>query len=139
MLNTIALEHLKKERWAIGTGLSLFILKDKGLPEENILVAQLNYWQGLKWQQRYDEIKKEVEQADYRAKDERFQIGLLALADRFDQFYKLLPSVYQNGKIKAEDLISWPIFREIRKQSEFVSFKEKFKAEFEAAELRVQD
>ena len=37
----------------------------------------LNYWQSVKWQGRFESIQKEVEQADFSAKDPLYQLAQL--------------------------------------------------------------
>lgn len=114
LLIQIAYNHLCLERWEMAESLSYFTMKDKGLPEKQVLGAQINYWQSLKWQGRFNEIKEQVERADFSAKNEIFQLTKFALLDNNYEFYNLLPKVLESGKLTRTDLKTWPIFREMR-------------------------
>jgi hypothetical protein len=119
IITDIVLERLKVEKWPIAEGLSYFLVNDKRLPERSLLVAKLNYWQALKWADRFSEIREEVEAADFTAKDEVFQLARLALLDDDKNFFKLVPRLIKNRKVTREMLIEWPIFRHLRSMSQF--------------------
>src|ERR1035441_7706546 len=63
-LLAIAYESLRAERWVVAERLSKFMMDDKNTEESLRLVGQINYWQSLKWQGRYEEIRTAVENAD---------------------------------------------------------------------------
>ena len=121
ILNDIAFDRLSQGRWSVAEGLSTFVMKDKKSAEALQLVGLLNYWQSLKWQDRFDAVANEVKQADFSAKDELFQVGRLALLDDFDGFFKLVPKVLKSEKLDSTKLSTWPIFREIRKTPEYTT------------------
>jgi hypothetical protein len=98
-------------------------MNDKKLPEKYLLIAEMNYWQSLKWQGRFDEIKDHVEGADLSAKDEMFQLARFALLDKITEFYDLLPKVLESGKLTQADLKTWPIFREMRNDSKYEQYQ----------------
>jgi len=60
-----------------------------------------------------------------------FQLGLLALKDSHDEFFRLLPKAMESKKLKWEELTTWPIFRNIRKLTEFATFQETHKMDYE--------
>jgi hypothetical protein len=64
VLIKLAFESLKAARWKLSEGISFFVMNDKQLSERDQLVGRINYWQALKWQGRFDEIRSHVEQAD---------------------------------------------------------------------------
>ena len=125
LLIRIAFDHLTAERWPVGESLSYFIRNDKRMPERDQLIGEMNYWQAIKWQGRYSEIRQEVEKADFSAKDQIFQLALHALADRTDAFFKLLPGIIASKKLQPTDIESWPIFREMRKDHRYEQFRAK--------------
>lgn len=86
-INEIAFSHLLNERWTVAEGLSSFMKDDAKTPEKSKLNGRINYWQSVKWQGRFDEIRGEVEQADFTAIDELFQLARYALLDNYDEFY----------------------------------------------------
>ena len=110
----LAFDHLVAERWIIAEGVSCFMMKDKGISERMQIIGQINYWQSLKWQDRFGEIQEEVEKADFSAKDEVFRLGRLALLDAEEDFFEMLPNVLDAEKISVDDLQTWPLFRKMR-------------------------
>ncbi len=119
VMNEVAFERLKADRWLVSEGLSFFTLNDKKIPEQDRLIAQLNYWQSVKWQGGFDSVRKEVEGSDFSAKDDLYQLARLALLDDADSFYRSLPKLMRTEKITPEMLSNWPIFREMRKDGRF--------------------
>lgn len=114
LLIVITFEHLLAQRWQVAEGLAYFLTQDRRLPERDQLVGQINYWQCLKWQDRFEEVREEVERADFSAKEEQYRLAQLALLDDETAFFELLPSVLEAGKIKLSDLKGWPLFRGMR-------------------------
>lgn len=76
--------------------------------------GELNYWQSVKWQGRFEGIRKQAEQADLSAKDPLYQLAQLALLNENEAFFSLLPDVLASRKLSIENLNEWPIFREMR-------------------------
>lgn len=123
-LTGIVYSHLLNERWDIAEGLSYFQMGDKQTSEKSQIYGQLNYWQSVKWLDRFEEIQREVEQADFSAKDPLYQLALLALKNETEELLSLLPIVLRSGKLTIEDFNTWPIFREMRKADAYRSFIE---------------
>ena len=121
----IAFERLKTERWLVSEGLSFFTMNDKKMSERERLIAQLNYWQSVKWQGSFETVRKEVEDSDFTAKDDLYQLARHALLDDTDAFLKLVPAMIKNKKITREMLATWPIFKEMRKDDRFKKYKQK--------------
>jgi hypothetical protein len=126
-----AFSSLVGERWKVAEGISYFLMRDKGLPERDQLVGQLNYWQSLKWQDQFDKVKLEVEKADFSAKDELFKLARLALLSDKESFFELLPSVIDCRKLSCLQFRDWPIFREMRKYDEYQKFYQEHRKDFE--------
>jgi hypothetical protein len=93
------------------------------MPERSLLVAQLNYWQSIKWQNRFDTVRKEIETADFTAKDDLFQLARHALLDESNIFFKRVPELLKNKKLTKQMLAEWPIFREMRKDDRFRKYQ----------------
>ncbi len=125
VLTEITYNHLLAKRWHISQSLSKFILLDKQMPESLITSAQLNYWQCEKRLGRWENIRAEIESADYSAKSVRYQLGHLALLERIDDFYALLPRALQSGELTEKDLQEYPIFSDMRSDQRFEIYKEK--------------
>ncbi|MBD2441303.1 hypothetical protein [Nostoc sp. FACHB-110] len=125
VLTEITYNHLLAKRWHISKSLSNFILLDKQMPESLITSAQLNYWQCEKHLERWENIRAEVESADYSAKGVIYQLAHLALLERIDEFYTLLPRALQSGELTEKNLREYPIFSDMRSDPRFEIYKEK--------------
>lgn len=122
LLIKIGYEHLLHERWRVGEALSYFLRNDKKLPESLQLSGTLNFWQALKWQGKFEEIRADVENADFSAKEEIYRLAHLALLDRYDEFFRLLPRVLESKSLSHDDLKTWPIFRAVRDTAQYATF-----------------
>ena len=120
ILNELAYKHLLSERWDIAESFSLFVKSDKQTPEITRLTGLINYWQSVKWQGRFEEVQKDVEQEDLSAKQEIFRLSRFALLDDEGQFFQLLPQVLKNGRITVEDFHTWPLFRNMREANAYM-------------------
>jgi hypothetical protein len=111
----ITFSHLCAERWVVSEGMAFFLMNDKEMSEESILIGKLNYWLSVKRQNRWAEIKAAAEDEDMSAKSQRFQLGWLALCEKADEFFTLLPKVIKSKQLSREELRDFPIFEEFRK------------------------
>ena len=84
LTNAVAIERINSGRWLVAEGASEFTMRDKKLSEQIQLIGTINYWQTLKWDGRFDSVRKDVEAADYLAKAELYQLARLVLLDQFD-------------------------------------------------------
>ena len=125
VLGDISYKHLLAKRWSIAASISTFIMRDKQMPESSITSAQLNYWQCQKRLDKWSEIYAEVKAADYSAKSLCYQLAHLALLEKSDEFYSLLPRAIQSEEITENDLREYPIFIDMRKDPRFESYQEK--------------
>lgn len=117
VLNKVAIDALLAERYLVAESASRFQIDDKQLPEKWQVYAKLNYWQTQKWLGKLDQVRGEVENADFSAKDDLIQLARLVLLDDFDAALSLLGAVVQTGKLSLKDLEEWPIFRTFRKDA----------------------
>ena len=105
LLLEIAYDRLGSEAYAVAESLSRFAMNDKRLPERIRLSSSFNYWQSLKWQGRFEEVRPEVENLDMSAKDQVFAVARYALLDDEEAFFDALPNVLDRG-LSEEDLES---------------------------------
>ena len=118
----ITFSHLCAKRWPVFEGLAYFLMNDKEMSEEQILIGKLNYWLSVKRQNRWAEVKTAAEAEDMSAKSQRFQLGWLALCKKTDEFFPLLPKVIKSKQLLSEELRDFPIFEEIRKDTRCKKF-----------------
>lgn len=118
-LHYLTYDNLEKKRWKIAEGLSYFCIKDTKMSQLYKKLAKLNYWLSMKRQGRWGEVIKEAESEDFSVVKLRYRLGWLALCEKKDEFFKLVPEVIKVGEITAGQLKEYPIFAEIRKDPRF--------------------
>lgn len=75
----------------------------------------------LKWQQRFDAVKKEIQDADFSDKDIKFELTRRVLLDDFDSALIILPKALETGSIERECIMEWPVFQEFCKDERVIS------------------
>jgi hypothetical protein len=119
VLNSMAHDHICNERYDIGKSISFFLWGDKGQKEIDQTVAQINYWQAIKWSGDFSSIKSDIENADFSAKDSIFILAQCVLLDDFDKAFKLVPDVLKTKRLEFVDVLHWPLFKQLREQEKF--------------------
>lgn len=130
LLIEVAYNNILAKRYEIGESLSFFTMNDKKLSEYDRTIASVNYWQAKKWQGQLNEVKTEIQQADFSAKDDKFKLAKYALLDEFDEFFQYLPRVLKAEQITQKELNEWPLFMNIRET-------DKYKTEYKIEEENV--
>lgn len=124
-LGIVAYEHLVKARWNVAEAISKFMILDKGVSETARLNAQLNLWQCRKRRGAWESVKDEVLSCDFSTKSGRYQLPLLALQDKADEFFERLPRALKAEELSKEELRDWPIFTDMRGDPRFAKFSAK--------------
>ena len=117
--NEMAYEHIKEGRYEIGEALSYFLCGDKKQKEADRLSAQINFWQAKKWQEKLEEVEKEIEEMDFSAKGEVYNLAKFSLLDMYNEAFELLPKLHRSGDIETRDILEWPLFSNIREQEAY--------------------
>lgn len=113
-------EYLIFEKWDSASILYDICLKSKKLNAADELMCKINRWQCYKWQGRFEQVKADVEKQDVSICSPMYRLGMLALLDKYEEFFDL----YENqNEIGEEQLSTWPLFRGIR---ECDVYKEKY-------------
>lgn len=126
VLSEMAHEHICNERYDIGKSISYFLWGDKGQKEIDQTVAQINYWQAIKWSGDFSSILKDVQNADFSAKDSIFILAQHVLLDEYEQAFNLMPDVLKTDKLNFKDVVDWPLFKELREQEGFKALENEF-------------
>lgn len=126
ILNNMSYEHICNKRYDIGAALAFFLWGDKGQKESSRITAQINYWQAKKWSDDFTEARKDIERADFSAKDPLFILAKHVLLDEFDEAFNLLPDIIRSEKIDLVDIVEWPLFKNLREQSKFEEIESEF-------------
>lgn len=114
ILNELSYEHIRSERYEIGSAIAYFLCGDKGQKESNRMTAQINYWQAKKWNGEFATVKEEIAASDFSAKDSIFILAKQVLMDDFDEVFKALPELLESEKLTPSQLEEWPLFRAIK-------------------------
>jgi hypothetical protein len=115
-------EYLKKGMWDISEIASVFLCADKKMPIASRTASQLNFWLSKKRSGKFEDVKKEVEDADFSDKAKVFQVALHALREETKDFFFLLPQVIKTEELEPQELIEFPIFESMRATTEFQEF-----------------
>lgn len=115
-------EYLKKGMWDISEIASVFLCADKKMPIASRTASQLNFWLSKKRSGKFEDVKKEVEDADFSDKAKVFQVALHALREETKDFFFLLPQVIKTEELEPHELIEFPIFESMRETTEFRDF-----------------
>lgn len=126
MIESIAYSILCDEKWEVALEIYSLLYKVKGISAKDKLIYRINYWQCYKWLNRYEEIKKEVDETDLSAHTSMFRLCAHIIKDEYEEFFNLLKRDYDNLK-ELIDLDTWPIFRNIREREEYKNFVESIK------------
>ena len=116
-------DYLKRKMWDSSEISSTFLTLDKKMPIASRTAAQLNYWLSKKNSGKYNDLSKEILEADFSDKSKLFQIALYSLREEEEKFFNLLPQVLKTEEIDIENLLDFPIFESMRILSKFEEFK----------------
>lgn len=118
LLELIYDNYLIKDEYNICMCLYSILLKSGKLKGDSQMYCKLNYWQCYKWLGiREGEIIK-YEKDDYSSYKKKIYLPALALQERYDEFFEIYK---QQDEIKFSELENWPIFKEVRKQEEYIN------------------
>jgi len=109
---------LLKEEWSLAERLGLFVKENDCLKtiRNNAIytVLIINYCQALKWQNKSDELEKELVNIDSSTLSPKFVLGIAALKDNEEEFYKNVENAIRVDKVTKNDFKEWPLFRNFR-------------------------
>lgn len=110
-------EYLEPQRWDMARLFYEICLQSSKILTADEILCKINRWQCYKWLGEYDKIKKEVEELDVSAYLPRYTLGILALKEQYEDFFKY----YDNQSDLGErELKEWPLFKELRKSKEYM-------------------
>lgn len=117
-------DALCQEKWIVAERLGLFAKECKVFCESNRLYFDINYCQSLKWQNKKDELAKELDKFDILILSPIYKLALYALKSDKNNFYKSVEGAIIIDKMEENNFMEWPLFREFRKDS---GYKERIK------------
>jgi hypothetical protein len=114
--STIYDEYLSNERWAEAKIFYGICLSSNKMQDADILLCKINRWQCYKWLNEYDKVKAEIDGLDSSALKDRYRLGILALQDKYNEFFELYET---QSDIGDDELETWPLFTNIRNTDEY--------------------
>jgi len=132
VLLDLTYKHLLAARWSVAVALTQFTVQDRQLTEAARCVASLNNWLCRKRLGQWEQVRGEVNAADFSARSLRFQLGLLGLQEAADEWFALLPKTLQADEISLDELNEFPIFDELRRDQRFDQYRKPAQAEPQA-------
>jgi hypothetical protein len=84
-----------------------------------------------KWQGKENVCQQILKDEDWTACEDRFQLAVAVLQNRFKDAAKTMVALGPNGKLSIEHYSEWPLFRDFRKSTEFLkAYKKVFRKDF---------
>ena len=120
-------DALCQEKWIVAERLGFFSKECKAFCESNRLYFDINYCLSLKWQNKKDKLEKELLKFDRTTLSPIYILALYALKSDRHNFYKSIEGAIIVDKIKENDFMEWPLFRELRKKPDY---EERIKSAF---------
>jgi hypothetical protein len=120
-------DALCQEKWIVAERLGLFAKECKVFCESNRLYLDINYCQSLKWQNKKDNLEKELVKFDTSTLSPKYILALYALKSDRHNFYKRIEGAIIIDKMEEGDFMEWPLFRELRKEPDY---EERIKSAF---------
>lgn len=93
------------------------LCEDKNKKDEEILSAKANLLLSKKLDNKYDEIKNEIDKIDITVLKDNFKIVFLLIKGEKDLAVKILKRAYPNY-INRRNIETWPVFKDIRDDKE---------------------
>lgn len=119
LLSIIYEEYLIFEKWEQAKILYEICLDSKKMRIADELLCKINRWQCFKWLDQYDKISSELDEIDLSGSNPKYILGVLALQDKFEEFFRYLS---KQSEIGEDELKEWPLFRKIRESKEYFEF-----------------
>lgn len=110
-------EYLIFEKWEEAKILYEICLDSGKLKDATRLLCQINKWQCFKWQGRFDQVVEEIEDLDISAASPKFKLGVLALLDKYEEFFDYFD---RQDEIGETALHEWPLFKNIRECETYI-------------------
>jgi len=120
-------EALIQEDWDVCERLGLFSKGYETKEASSKLYMDVNYCQSLKWQNKNEELERELEKFDVSTLSPKYRMSVCALRSDREGFYANVESAIAVDDMMEMDFMEWPLFRELRKDSEYeTKIKEAF-------------
>lgn len=119
LLISMAFENMIKGNYDLSESYSFFTMNDKSSKEIRRLYGTINYWLSIKMQNRFNEVRSEVEKADFSGKSRLISCAQNVLLDREDKAKEdIINLLEHDDEFGIEQLKEWPLFKTLRDSGE---------------------
>jgi hypothetical protein len=135
-LSDICFGLLQESQYKLARNLLEFAVNDLKKHSSEVVrrIFIVNYAQAHKWLGNMPGCSATLDNEDWTACDDKFQIALAVLTDDFDRAVGLMKKIGPQGGIQKSSYRSWPVFQEFRKREDFrATYKEVFGEDYEKA------
>jgi hypothetical protein len=140
LLIDLAYKHLVAERYDIAESLSYFAANDKSLQEKDQLYGKVNYWISKKYGKGFEDVRPEIEKADFSAKSRLFRLAKNTLLGDFDEAKNDIEYLLDHDdKFSFKVVQTWPLFREFRDATVYNQLFDKYSTISLGNELEEED
>jgi hypothetical protein len=124
-LNNVCVELIDNEEYELAIIFLNFAFTDPIIKKANLQAKYLfllNKGQALKWSGQNEELKNLLNDQDWSICHDVIKLGKAVLLDHFDEATQIMKNIGNNPeKISTLHYRGWPIFKEFRKTSQFIS------------------
>jgi len=114
---------LHAEKWKLVKNIGEFGLNLPRMSnDENRKMLNVNYAQAFKWSGDNSRANKIIKKLDWSSCKDEFKLAVCIIKDDFKNARTHMISIGEKGKmIQKQDYHDWPLFREFRKSTEFLT------------------
>ncbi len=132
-LNDLTYDLIDQGRYNLAICLLDFAFEEikKYSNEASKLSFLINRAQAYKWNGDERQCKEILDQIDWSAKSDNFQLANAVLTDRFSDAQAIMERIGKSGSISSNCYRDWPLFKRFRESEEFLTaYKAVFDEEF---------
>ena len=139
-LNNICVELISENRYRLACRIldhAIEEFKHHTSSEQYQMMMVVNQAQSYKWYGDNNKACKILTKHDWSAKSIEYKLAVAVLLDKFDEVYRLMSIIGATGTPSQHQYRDWPLFKEIRKQQEFINkYEEIFSQPFGEVEAK---
>ena len=131
LANELIYDFIDYEHYAISISLLNFILHEAPFkPTETMrLYLTINLAQSYKWLKKEKELNEVLELHEWDTKAVEYRIAYNVLTENYDLVYEQMKAAKESKIILKHSYLSWPLFKQLRKQDKFIEVFEEIYGE----------
>lgn len=139
---SMGFEKIKNEEYNLSREMFRLLKDNKTLDQQTKIYSQINYWQTYKWDNKYEEVRTEIEAFDISAYEVLIKLAVYALKEDYEKIEKLLNYEFNEEKQNEElayELEDFPVFKQLRKQQFYKDLKQKYPNTFDIKSTQIDE